>query len=166
MLGDPPVDWDRVSSPRDLAVFSRERDAYPARLIREQVLDRGRRALVIYGAGHLAKLPRQRNAPVTDDPNLEYVSQMLVMRLEQDGISVFNALGAPIDKVAEVQPTASAWVPIRMTLVRNTRLGAAPSQRFHARRRCHSTRRASRRRAHYIRPPIDGDIQSADDRTL
>jgi hypothetical protein len=130
LLGDPPVDWDAVASPRDLAVFSRERDAYPAQLIREQVVNQGRRALVIYGAGHLAKLPRQRNAPVPDDPNLAYASQMLGMRLKSDGIQVFNALGVSIDTVTEVQPTASAWHPVQLTLVRDTILGAAPSQRF------------------------------------
>lgn len=38
--------------------------------------------------------------------------------------------GPPIDRVADVRPSASAWKPIQMALIRGTLLGASPSQRF------------------------------------
>ena len=130
LLGDPPVDWDEVSSPRDLALFSRERDAYPADLIRNEVVENGRRALVVYGGLHLIRLPRQRNTPAPDDPDLQYVSQSLVMRLEGMGIRVFNVFGVSIDVAAEIQPTASDWEPVTMTLIDDTILGIAGFQEY------------------------------------
>lgn len=130
LLGDPPVDWDEVSSPRDLAVFSRERDAYPAELIRSEVVENGRRALVVYGGLHLTRLPRQQNAPAPEDPDLRYVSQTLVMRLEQMGIDVFNVFGVSIDAAEEIQSTASDWDPVTMTLIEGTVLGIAGFQEY------------------------------------
>jgi len=55
IAGDPPIDWDNVVSAEGHGHWIELRDSYPADLIRRQVLDRGRRALVIYGQGHLQR---------------------------------------------------------------------------------------------------------------
>jgi hypothetical protein len=65
LLGDPPIDWDRVRTHDDLlGEFKRletmspfHRDSYPAALIRREVVEQKRRALVIYGGMHLPRRP-------------------------------------------------------------------------------------------------------------
>jgi hypothetical protein len=66
LLGDPPMNWDSVRSHDDLlGEFKRletmaapfHRDAYPADLIRREVVEKKRRALVIYGGMHLPRRP-------------------------------------------------------------------------------------------------------------
>jgi hypothetical protein len=51
-LGEPPVDWSKLHSFDDLDPLMRQRDTYPAGLVNRQILDRGGKALVIYGSPH------------------------------------------------------------------------------------------------------------------
>ena len=55
LAGDPPIDWESVTARLDHLRWIELRDSYPADLIRRHVLDRGRRALVVYGQGHLQR---------------------------------------------------------------------------------------------------------------
>ncbi|GHG08594.1 MULTISPECIES: hypothetical protein [Amycolatopsis] len=49
---DPPVDWSRVQSPADLEPFL-DRDASIASVVKTQVLQKNRKALLLFGLGHL-----------------------------------------------------------------------------------------------------------------
>jgi hypothetical protein len=51
IAGDPPIDWSRVHERRDI-VFFMERRGFPVSLNRVAV-DKGAKALVIYGSAHL-----------------------------------------------------------------------------------------------------------------
>ena len=51
-LGEPPIDWSKIKTRDDLPPNSRERDIYPAELIRTQILAKNKKALVIYGNYH------------------------------------------------------------------------------------------------------------------
>ena len=54
LLGDPPLDWSKITTFNQLrAITGPQRDTYPASVVRTQVLDKGRRALICYGIGHL-----------------------------------------------------------------------------------------------------------------
>jgi hypothetical protein len=53
LLGDPPIDWSTVTSSEQLSSFLSQRDRHAASVVEQQVLAKGRRALVCYGAGHL-----------------------------------------------------------------------------------------------------------------
>src|SRR5213593_2745246 len=48
LLGDPPIDWRNVRGREDHQRWIAMRDTYPADLIRQEVLAKGRRALVVY----------------------------------------------------------------------------------------------------------------------
>ena len=86
IAGDPPIDWDNIASRRDHARWIELRDSYPADLIRRHVLDRGRRALVVYGQGHL-----QRRQVATNYDMSAWQAQTLVSLLERDHTArVFN----------------------------------------------------------------------------
>lgn len=67
-LGGKPVDWSTIKTTDDLSkVVGGDGDRFPADLIEEQILKKGRNALVIYGTFHfydkgsLAELIRQRH---------------------------------------------------------------------------------------------------------
>ncbi|WP_410596451.1 hypothetical protein [Amycolatopsis sp. lyj-23] len=49
---DPPVDWSRVHAPADLEPFL-DRDASIVSVVKTQVLQRNRKALLLFGLGHL-----------------------------------------------------------------------------------------------------------------
>jgi hypothetical protein len=49
---DPPVDWSRVHTPADLDPFL-DRDASIVSVVKTQVLQRNRKALMLFGLGHL-----------------------------------------------------------------------------------------------------------------
>jgi hypothetical protein len=55
LLGDPPVDWSRVRSREDLAFYLPFRDEFYASVVRDQVLAKQRRALLIMGEGHFRR---------------------------------------------------------------------------------------------------------------
>lgn len=60
LLGDPPIDWTRVNEFRDVASQMRvvgDRDTHPMNVIKSEVLDKGRRALLVYGDTHFERTP-------------------------------------------------------------------------------------------------------------
>jgi hypothetical protein len=111
LLGDPPTDWENVRGWSDVArpMADYARDRYPADLIRREVLAKGRRALIIYGDGHLW---RHAGFPT------------LVSLLEQStGTKVFTIGSANLANLGAVQPTADSWPAPRIAVVRDTVLG-------------------------------------------
>jgi hypothetical protein len=52
-LGEPPIDWSQVRTRGDWEPILKERDTYPANLIAREILAKGKKAVVIYGAAHL-----------------------------------------------------------------------------------------------------------------
>jgi hypothetical protein len=56
LLGDPAIDWDAVHSRDDLMKWLDMRDRHAAEVIQREVLAKGRRALIIYGSGHLPRI--------------------------------------------------------------------------------------------------------------
>lgn len=53
LAGDPPRDWSKEQTPADRARYNTLRSASPVSILRDQVLKKGDKALVIYGSGHL-----------------------------------------------------------------------------------------------------------------
>ncbi|GAB3399111.1 hypothetical protein [Flindersiella endophytica] len=53
LLGDPPIDWSRTTTRAELGAYLLQRDSHAASVIQREVLDRGRRALICYGADHV-----------------------------------------------------------------------------------------------------------------
>ncbi len=55
LAGDPPIDWRIVNNKTAAESFLRQRDTYPASILREQVLAKRKKALVVYGMGHVLR---------------------------------------------------------------------------------------------------------------
>ena len=119
IAGDPPIDWDNITSPQDTRRWTELRDSYPADLIRRQVLDRGRRALVVYGQGHL-----QRRQIVANYDMSTWQSQTVVSLLERDaGVRTFN-VWTLLDRNVELPDGVASWRVPSLAVLRGTTLGA------------------------------------------
>lgn len=118
LLGDPPIDWNSIRSPEELTKWQKERDRYPADLIKREVLAKQRRALVVYGDGHL----------------LREMNDTLVGFLESTGATkLFTiATNTSVD-LTTLQASVNSWRAPSMTLLRGTALGAKPSSVFFGR---------------------------------
>lgn len=51
-LGDPPMDWSKLKTLADARPVLDQRDSYPAGIIEREILEKGKKALVIYGTFH------------------------------------------------------------------------------------------------------------------
>jgi hypothetical protein len=118
IAGDPPIDWDNIVSRQDHSRWIELRDSYPADLIRRQVLDRGRRALVVYGQGHL---PRRQIA--TNYDMSAWQAQTVVSLLERDhDARIFNIW--TLNRTVELPERTESWRVPSLALLRGTTLGA------------------------------------------
>jgi hypothetical protein len=113
LLGDPPFEWDGATREDALRVGS-ERDSYPAELIQREVLAKKRRALVVYGDGHLARHPPAGGRNITT-------------RLVAAGARIFtiwtHTSGADL---ATIEAGVARWLVPAMAMTKGTTVGAAP----------------------------------------
>jgi hypothetical protein len=117
LLGDPPIDWNQVKAKSDLMSWLSQRETYPADLIRREVLAKHRRALVVYGIGHLQRKNPQANFDSSGP------AASLVSLLEDDGTTrVFN-IGLMFDPPAGVD--VERWRVPSIARLRGTSLGAS-----------------------------------------
>jgi hypothetical protein len=57
IAGDPPIDWDNITTREDFEASRVPRDPYVAELAIEQAFHLGKRVLIIFGGAHLPKVP-------------------------------------------------------------------------------------------------------------
>ncbi|NUS04990.1 MAG: hypothetical protein HOV97_20800 [Nonomuraea sp.] len=57
LLGDPPIDWSRITTQDQVDVFLGQRDTHMASVVEREVLAKKRRALIFYGSGHVMHSP-------------------------------------------------------------------------------------------------------------
>lgn len=55
LLGDPPIDWDQVRTREDIAPYLPFRDSFYAQVVRQEVIAKKRKALLIMGSGHFRR---------------------------------------------------------------------------------------------------------------
>lgn len=106
LLADPPGQWSKVSMAERRRV---DRDTFAAAMIRREVVGRRRRALLVYGDGHLAH--RRRSS--------------VVSQLEATGIRVFSIWTTTRRALLPWQPDVLSWTVPSFALVRGTMLGPA-----------------------------------------
>ena len=124
LLGDPPVDWDRVT-PQDLGEWQTgmaQRDSYPAGLVRREVLAKHRRALMIYGGMHFQRKNLDFNYQAEDQR-----SRSIVNLLEDSppSTTLFTIWTNTAGDLQTLQPDVNAWPRPSLAMIRGTVLGAA-----------------------------------------
>jgi hypothetical protein len=125
IAGDPPIDWAFVATPEEHRRWIELRDSYPADLIRRQVLDRGRRALVIYGQAHL-----QRRQIVSNYDMSTWQAQTVVSLLERDAHArVFN-IWTLVDQNVRLPDGIDSWRVPSLAMMRGTTIGAGDFETY------------------------------------
>jgi hypothetical protein len=96
LLGDPYADWEKIKDAEDLGPFVAHRDEWYAQVVKDEVLTKGHRALLIMGAGHF----RRANGP-------GFIEQKLRASGADPYLVVFatNVVGAYDD----VDPRFDSW---------------------------------------------------------
>jgi hypothetical protein len=120
LLGDPPIEWENVRTRDDLIQWlDIGRDAHAVTVIRREVLDKGRHALVIYGGSHLLR----KNAVIGA---ADEWAGGLVAQLEKSGItSVFTVIPETRRDLRSIQSDVASWPMPSLAKLRGTQLGAA-----------------------------------------
>ena len=113
LLGDPPIDWDAVKTPRDLGDWIGLREQNVVDVIKSEVLARNRRALVVYGDGHFRRYTKWAGS---DHPTL-------VSMLEREGTKTFSVWTNTTVELDRMQKDIASWPIPSLTIVRGTRLG-------------------------------------------
>ena len=116
LLGDPPIDWSTVKTRDEYLTLLRQRDSHPAEVIRREVLAKNRRALVIYGEGHL-------------QAKTERPARSMAGLLQAAGARVFTITSTFAD-LSAFQPDVTSWRTPAFAPLRGTRIGAAPLERL------------------------------------
>jgi len=112
LMGDPPIEWATVKTVDDYRPWLRQRDSYPAGMIQREVLTRNRRALIVYGDGHL-------------QARSERPGRSMVAILEANGARVF-AVSSTFADFTSFQSDVASWAAPSLALVKDTRLGVIP----------------------------------------
>lgn len=94
LLGDPPLDWSKVHTARELEAFS-DRDASYADVVEREVLARHHRALLIAGKLHAMKLLPLDHRSDHEEPTVAE----LIERRHPGGL--FSIMTVPLDNAAK-----------------------------------------------------------------
>lgn len=126
LLGGPPVDWQAVlQADAPINITSGWGDQHAAALIRREVLDKNRKALVLYANVHLLRAPRV-NIPVSLPPAI-----LEILKAETDA-ELFSIYTTHIGTAFTLEPDIETWPFPALTTVRGTALGTAQFSYHHS----------------------------------
>jgi hypothetical protein len=94
-----------------------KRDQYVSGLIKREVLDKNRKALVFYGSEHVT-----RRHPIFRDDVPEETT--FVTWLERAAARVFSVWPIPCTELAKLQPNIASWQRPSLTMINGTVLGS------------------------------------------
>lgn len=123
ILGDVPFDWSAVRTVEDYNRQPQRSDIASAAIIRREVIDKGRKALLVFGDMHFLRRPvTMATAGGTGSPG----ERSIVSILEDEGIAVFSIYTNSFFSMATVQPGVAQWASPALALLRGMPLGATP----------------------------------------
>jgi hypothetical protein len=132
VAGDVPFDWSEVKTLEDYGRQPQRDDGTSASIIRREVLDEGRKALVIFGDVHFLRRPLvlEPRDSTGEHPHELSQTRSIVEHLEADGVSVFSIFGNTALDVSTLQPSAVQWDQPKIALLSDTPLGEASFATF------------------------------------
>jgi hypothetical protein len=119
LLGDPPIRWREVKTKPDHVKWIGMREIFPADVVQREVLAKHRRALLVYGVGHL-----WRKNPQANFESAGPAASLVSLVEETHGARVFT-VGLAFDLERE-RPDVASWPAPSLVLLRGTDIGAAP----------------------------------------
>jgi hypothetical protein len=120
LLGDPPIDWASVRTRADFQQWLAQRDTFPMELLRREVLTQNRRAVLLFGSGHLQRRNQAANYQM-DEP----LAQTVVSLLEGAGTQAFVVRTAGDSRTPAEGFSMTSWPVPSLAIVRGTTLGAS-----------------------------------------
>jgi hypothetical protein len=118
LLGDPPIQWEHVTTPDALQKWIVARDRHAVELIHREVLSKGRRALAIWGDGHFRRYSRWRGSP--PEGNYDTLAVLIDRVGDTRVLTVWTNTTVELEKLQRDVPS---WPVPSLALVRGTRLG-------------------------------------------
>ncbi len=112
LLGDPPIEWEHVSTRDDFQKWLAQRDSFPAEVIQREVVAKGLHAIVYFGGGHLQRKQQLSNYEM-DDP----LEQTVTSLVERAGTKAF------VIRAGMERDGMSGWPVPSLALLRGTTLG-------------------------------------------
>ena len=136
LLGDPPIDWSKIKNAEELDEAWRavgDRDSCAAEIIQREVLEKQRRALVVYGGMHLLrkKLCWQAKNQEQAEQRFSPLPNSIVSLLESRGAEVYSVWVPVFVDPATLQSEASSWHKPSLALIRGTPLGEASFRSYY-----------------------------------
>ena len=122
LLGDPSLDWSVVRTREDVGRWLALR-GHVVDVIKQEVLSKNRRALVVYGDGHFRRYSKWRGLDGPAHPTL-------LNRIEAEGTKAFNIWTNTTVQLERLQEDIGTWPVPSLTIVRGTRLGALDFKHF------------------------------------
>jgi hypothetical protein len=129
LLGDPPLDWTRIRTHDDYQKVLAMRDSFPAGMIRREVVDKHRKALLLYGVMHFQRKQLFSNYDMSSP-----IAQTVVSLLESGprAVKAFNIYTLMGDANSQ-PPEVASWRPLpRLALLRGTALGRVDFTKFYS----------------------------------
>jgi hypothetical protein len=109
LLGDPPVDWSRS----DIKPEMFEHDRHFASVVEQEVLSKGRRALMISGSAHMRRCCLGRSLGAT----------ALIEKAHPGAVFVVMTHHGFLERNEELEKRLASWPRPGLALVKNTWLG-------------------------------------------
>lgn len=120
LAGDPPIDWDKMQTPADVAPFMEQRDTHFASVVEAQVLARHHKALLVIGAGHVLKRPISwASSPVPTAPTVT----MLIESKHPHSTFIIVPHDDFGDRNDELEPRLSNWPMPSLATLQGTWIG-------------------------------------------
>jgi hypothetical protein len=110
VLGDPYIDWDKVQSREDVGPYLANRDQFYARIVKDEVLTKHHRALLIEGWPHFGRSP---SGPGYIEKELRAAGATTFVVLFGTNVTGgYNDLDKRFDswKVPAIMPLQGTWV--------------------------------------------------------
>ena len=123
LLGDPPIDWSRVNTPEELEPWL-ERESSYVDVLEQEVLAKGRKALVLIGSGHCMKrTPRDGFGAETTDRS--WLAHRLAVRHPERAFAVYSFFAkGPLAAFEGVEEwTEPTWIDLASAPVRRASFG-------------------------------------------
>ncbi|MDQ3181875.1 MAG: hypothetical protein M3Q33_15330 [Acidobacteriota bacterium] len=121
LAGDPPIDWSKIRNGEDFSPWLEQRDVHYARVVENEVLAKGQKALLIIGAVHLERSPFRG-----DDLSKALMLQILDKKNPGKTFVVLPHLGFS-ERNAELEAKMVNWKRPSLVILKGSWLGEVES---------------------------------------
>jgi len=139
LMGSPPGDWDKIKTAQDLSPYEAQREQWYLHVVKDEVLARHHRALLIMGATHFLRgsdqalqdeLLEQQHKPLPPVDRRRLAPGYIERELRAVGANPYMAIMGTdvVNGNGDVDPRIEAWPSPVLISVHGNWLGEMPSQ--------------------------------------